>query len=157
MPSKWSMIDNSFPTFSGQEPARVQIEHLTNYMYLLVEQMKYTLENLDPSNWNETELEKFQAETVKDVKKSLEKVLEDMKTLTESLKSLSENTEKLEKGQQSTDKNMEALQKAVNQIQKDLNKLLEVFQRTDKGTVLGKKGEKLTLLGDVYINGKLVE
>lgn len=52
MPSNWLYVDTNFPTFTGEESANKKIETIQNYMYLLVEQMRYSLRNLDASNFN---------------------------------------------------------------------------------------------------------
>ena len=65
----WMAIENSFPSFTGEETAKEQIIKLQDYMYKLTNQLKYTLQNLDTSNWNATALKIFSSETTEDVKK----------------------------------------------------------------------------------------
>lgn len=67
MPSKWSMVDSSFPTFRGDEKPAQQIAMLTDYMFVLVEELKYQLANLDTENWNGTALKDFQSGTTADL------------------------------------------------------------------------------------------
>lgn len=52
MPSNWLAIDTNFPTFSGQESTEKKVTSIQNYMFLLVEQLRYTLFNLDEDNFN---------------------------------------------------------------------------------------------------------
>lgn len=52
MPSNWLYIDSNFPTFTGEESLKEQVTTIQNYMYMLVEQLRYTLHNLDLSNMN---------------------------------------------------------------------------------------------------------
>ena len=54
MPSNWLYIDSNFPTFTGEESLKEQVTTIQNYMYMLVEQLRYTLHNLDLSNMNQT-------------------------------------------------------------------------------------------------------
>ena len=52
MPSNWLYIDSNFPTFTGEESLKEQVTTIQNYMCMLVEQLRYTLHNLDLSNMN---------------------------------------------------------------------------------------------------------
>lgn len=69
----WLTIENSFPTFLDGESPQQQIRKLQDYMFKLTDQLKYSLQNLDTSNWNKVALDKFTEETaagmVEEVKK----------------------------------------------------------------------------------------
>ena len=43
MASKWGLVDNSFPTFRGDEKLEDKIAKLADYMYILTEELKYQL------------------------------------------------------------------------------------------------------------------
>lgn len=58
MPSNWLYVDTQFPQFTDESPNE-KITIIQNYMFMLVEQMRYTLHNLDTSNMNTTALNKF--------------------------------------------------------------------------------------------------
>ncbi len=60
MPSNWLYVDTNFPTFTGEESPNEKIDTIQNYMYMLLEQLRYTLHNLDTSNMNQTALTQFQ-------------------------------------------------------------------------------------------------
>jgi len=59
----WLTIENSFPTFLDGESPQQQIKKLQDYMFKLTDQLKYSLQNLDTSNWNKAALDKFTEET----------------------------------------------------------------------------------------------
>lgn len=59
----WLTIENSFPTFLDGESPYQQIKKLQDYMFKLTDQLKYSLQNLDASNWNQAALDKFTEET----------------------------------------------------------------------------------------------
>lgn len=69
----WLTIENSFPTFLDGESPQQQIKKLQDYMFKLTDQLKYSLQNLDTSNWNKAALDKFTEDTaagmVEEVKK----------------------------------------------------------------------------------------
>ena len=52
MPSNWLYIDTNFPSFTQKESANDKIETMQDYLFMLVEQLRYTLHNLDLSNMN---------------------------------------------------------------------------------------------------------
>ncbi len=61
MPSNWLYIDTNFPTFTGEESANEKINTIQNYMYMLVEQLRYSLHNLDLTNMNQTAVKQYES------------------------------------------------------------------------------------------------
>lgn len=59
MPSNWLYVDTNFPTFTGQESTNDKINTIQNYLFMLVEQLRYTLRNLDTANVNLAALEEY--------------------------------------------------------------------------------------------------
>ena len=59
MPSNWLYIDTNFPSFTQKESANDKIETMQDYLFMLVEQLRYTLHNLDLSNMNKAAAEGF--------------------------------------------------------------------------------------------------
>ena len=59
MPSNWLYIDTNFPSFTQKESANDKIETMQDYLFMLVEQLRYTLHNLDLSNMNKTAADEF--------------------------------------------------------------------------------------------------
>ena len=51
MSTNWLYIDANFPQFDGKDPNE-RIDRLQNYLYMLTEQLRYSLQNLDESNLN---------------------------------------------------------------------------------------------------------
>ena len=49
-------MDAKFPNFEGEISTEDKLDQLQNYLYLLVEQMRYTTQNLDTTNMNQTAL-----------------------------------------------------------------------------------------------------
>lgn len=60
MPSNWLYVDTNFPTFTGEESANEKINTIQNYMYMLVEQLRYSLHNLDLRNMNQTAVKQYE-------------------------------------------------------------------------------------------------
>ena len=60
MPSNWLYVDSQFPNFNGDETTEEKLAQLQNYLYLLVEQMRYTTQNLDTTNVNQNALTQWE-------------------------------------------------------------------------------------------------
>ena len=56
MPANWLYMDAKFPDFDGEISTEDKLAQVQNYLYLLVEQMRYTMQNLDTTNMNQTSL-----------------------------------------------------------------------------------------------------
>lgn len=59
MPANFSAIDNSFPSFTGQESPKAQIQMMLNYLHIMKQELRYILSNLTPENWNNEALEQM--------------------------------------------------------------------------------------------------
>lgn len=161
MPSAWSLIDASFPAFTGEERARDQINVLLNYMFMLAEGLKYQLSNLNAQNFNTTALKDIQIETVADVEAALGDMLQEVDSIKNSIGSLRAAVGRLEEWQNETIPKLEALAKAQGEQQSQidvLNKLKAIVIPDDGGGgTIGAEGKDLYLVGNIYINGTLVE
>lgn len=51
--------DVSFPSFTGQESESEKTDKMLNYLYMLLENLRYTLGNLDAENFNDNGLEEI--------------------------------------------------------------------------------------------------
>lgn len=67
MPGNFLNIDTEFPSLTGKEKSEDVIPVLMNYLSLLVEQLRYTLKNLDTSNFNSKALSDWEATSTQDV------------------------------------------------------------------------------------------
>lgn len=59
LPSNWLYIDTNFPAFTQRESADEKIETMQDYLFMLVEQLRYSLRNLDLRNMNGKALDGF--------------------------------------------------------------------------------------------------
>ena len=60
MPGNILSVDTQFPNFAGQENPAEQIRTIRNYLYMLLEQLRYTLNYLDAGNFNSEGLKEIQ-------------------------------------------------------------------------------------------------
>ena len=57
MPTSLLSADTKFPNFSGSETTEEKVDQITNYLYMLVEQLRYSMANIGAENFNETEFD----------------------------------------------------------------------------------------------------
>lgn len=60
MPSNILNADVGFPEFSEEQNDKEKIDQIVNYLYMLLEQLRYSLYNLDADNFNDKGLEELQ-------------------------------------------------------------------------------------------------
>lgn len=75
MPSGFSALDTSFPNLEGKNPEE-SIQTIMDYLYQLLEQLRYTLHNLNTKNFNQTELNTFVNEITEPINISIQEVEE---------------------------------------------------------------------------------
>jgi hypothetical protein len=59
MPGGLAALDIGFPRFTGRESTEQKLAAVQNYLYMLLETLRYTLSNLDTSNWNKRAMDDF--------------------------------------------------------------------------------------------------
>jgi hypothetical protein len=64
MPTQFAALDNGFPSFTGRESTEQKVDALYNYVFLLLENLRYILRNLSPENFNEAEMKDWGNEIV---------------------------------------------------------------------------------------------
>lgn len=67
MPNAFLSIETNFPTFNAEQKTGDKVDSMVNYLFILVEQLRYTLNNLDMKNFNQTALTNFAADTTEEV------------------------------------------------------------------------------------------
>ena len=165
MPSAWSLIDASFPTFTGEERVRDQCNIMLNYMFMLAEGLKYQLSNLNAQNFNSTALKNIQIETTADVEKQLGIIISDIDPLKSNMGSISTRLNALGEWSGNVDdflieidSILQEQEKALDSHDGSLKKLENVISADENGgAVIGKDGAEIRLVGKIYVNGTLLE
>lgn len=57
MPTSLLSTDTMFPNFKGNETTEEKVDQIQNYLYMLVEQLRYSMANIGAENFNETEFD----------------------------------------------------------------------------------------------------
>lgn len=154
MPNAWSMIDSSFPTFRGDESYKDQVQALQNYIYLLVEELKYQLANLKTNNWNANALEKFQKDTTAETDERVSQLAEQLTNLVNRMTALNGSLSQLTDRVQGSETEVAQLWEGLELLGGDLDELSQIIQPDGSGgAVIGADGKTLNLVGNIYING----
>lgn len=72
MPNGLFSADTQFPQFTGNETEKQKLEKVQSYLYILLEQLRFTLANMDKNNFNETGFQEISEEITRPVVKRYE-------------------------------------------------------------------------------------
>lgn len=165
MPGNYINIDANFPTFTGRETSREQIQIMMNYIRSLVDQLRYTLNNLDAKNFNQNALDTI-------IEGGTENITEQIQTLAAQLQQTNLTVGGLASRVGTAEGNITSLQGSVATAQTDISSLkgavaidpdtgdvvitaagdLSIVS-TAGGIAVGESGTRVDIDGDVYING----
>ena len=118
MPNIWTAVDANFPTISEEESPEQQIQKLLNYMYVLQEQLKYTLNNLDTTNWNGVALTKYSEETTAQVTQQQALTNEE---LNGKISEIEKAIERIDRRIESIISTVERLEEAVKRLEEEID------------------------------------
>ena len=158
MPNTWAMIDSSFPTFTGKENYRDQVQALQDYLYLVVEELKYQLANLNAQNWNKTALKKLQQETVEPTNEEITKIQTQIAGISTKLTALGTSLSQLAERMDAAEEELPKIWEGLELLGGDIDELTALIKPDGAGgATIGTEGKDLYLVGNVYINGVLYE
>ena len=165
-------IDIAFPTFTGRESDKERTATMLNYLRQLVDQLKYTLNNLEEKNFNKTALDGIMEDGTADVREAAEQLTAQLQQTNENLSSVSARVTSLEglpSRMTTAERNITQLQQTVNEhgqtltehtasigsLSQALTALLSVISVDSSGNVtIGGTGVRVDVNGSVYINGQ---
>lgn len=156
MPSAWTNVDANFPTITQDGDVREQISAIYNYMYSLTEELKYTLENLDKTNWNTTAMEKFTGEfttQIKAVDGEVVRALSLIEGLNESITALQQKTEQMNTTMQQQNASLTNSVQQINNTLNSINGKIALLSGNSNALTIGGTGKRIDLNGEIYING----
>lgn len=146
MPSTFSLMDSNLPTLRrGGEPEE-QIGEIINFLTIMAETLKYALNNLDTSNFNEAALSDYSEETTGDIRKGVQLLSVSQKELNDSVKKFNTALEKLEE-------KTEELGDTLDRLRPGIEGLFSYISATDESITIGASGKTVNINGDVFING----
>ena len=123
MPANWLYMDSKFPDFNGDISTEEKLNQLQNYLYMLVEQMRYTTQNLDASNMNQTALNSWEEAITKPLYLMLEGEGERLTQLsvtadglTALVQSQQQQVQEVKDAQVGTQETVEGLEESLAQV-----------------------------------------
>ena len=168
MGSNWNSIDNNFPTFMGDESLKDQVRLLHDFLPILIESLKYQLNNLDSSNWNTTAKKQFQSDTTQELENAMDSTdmeVAELIRLTEDLQNQTARVLRrladLEMDADWQEQETEDLREEVDVIRQmaedsawELDALSEIVTINEDGSLtIGGAGKVIHLIGTVDLNG----
>ncbi|MBR3429012.1 MAG: hypothetical protein IKG87_02820 [Clostridia bacterium] len=163
MPSVWSGVDSNFPSFKENEPAKSKISKIVNYIFVLTEQLKYTLANLDTTNFNTKGLEDITDETAAQILEDLETLENRVNNLAVIVSAMNGRITTVE-GYSSRIAANEAsitdlttrlgnMETSLNNLITAMSGMIELITASGSTVNIGGTGKTVNLLGTVNVNG----
>ena len=171
-------IDTGFPTFTGNESERERTAKMLNYLRQLVDELKYTLNNLEEKNFNRTALDRILEDGTEDLREQVETLAAQLQTLAAQLQQTNSNVASLSSrvgNLEGLPARMTAAEDSISGMQQDIQtnagaiadntqtigllsqavtQLLNAISVDAAGNAsIGGTGRRVDLIGDVYING----
>lgn len=139
MPTNLMLVDSQFPRLDQGENTQESITKLQNYLYMLVEQLRYSLHNLDLSNLNQTAWDEMKLEIRKPIYVALENSTGGSAELEATVAGLKTTVE--QQGQSITEfqQTANALQISVKSLQTGLSNTVYV---DSSGLVISNQDQK---------------
>ena len=123
MPANWLYMDSKFPDFNGDISTEEKLSQLQNYLYMLVEQMRYTTQNLDTTNMNQAALNVWEEAITKPLYLLLEGEGERLTQLsvtadglTALVQSQQQQVQEVKDAQSDTQETVEGLEESLAQV-----------------------------------------
>lgn len=164
-------IDTGFPTFTGSESEKERTTKMLNYLRQLVDELKYTLNNLEEKNFNRSGLDKIMEDGTEDIREQEEILAAQLQQTNASVSNLSSrvgNLEGLPARMTAAENNIADMQQdisdnataisnnatAIGILNQTLTRLLSAVSVDASGNVhIGGSGIRVDVNGNVYING----
>ncbi len=89
MPSNWLTVDSNFPSFTGRESPKEQVMKLSDYLFQLTDNLKYTLQNLGKDNWNAVALEQLSEDATKKLAEQIQNTMTQVQRLQNTVDQIS--------------------------------------------------------------------
>lgn len=136
MPVSLLNTDTSFPSFQQETPVRERVEVLTDYLYMLLEELRYTFGNLGAENFNDKGLEDIGKIITKPLLVKVENINEVEKVVAELAVDVGENTASISaitQWQNETDQSIASLGETASQNEANITALAKWKTETDEG------------------------
>lgn len=147
MPSALMLTDSSFPRFTDEQPTGEKLDTIYNYLYMLLEQLRYSLSNLEITNFNDTgfsEIEEIIQEPVK----------EEIKAITSRLENDEGTISQLTQTATSLTSRISNAEGSITKVSQTLNALtFEVSNGTTSSTIRLMSGEAEITSARIEITG----
>lgn len=145
MPSNLLNADTSFPQFTSQTSDGEKIEQITSYLFMLLEQLRYSLANLDKDNFNEAGLDELGKIIIDPVYVRLEGAEGDIHELNVTAQLLSSRIEDAEGNVSSLQQTAQSLSSRIQDAEGNVSTLTQTVNGMRLSVVNGESSSTITL------------
>lgn len=150
MPSNMLNADIGFPSLKGKS-SKEQIEIITNYLFMLLEQLRYTLANLGADNFNESELDGLKKTFTGDLEIKVTDLEGNVTTITQTVSKIETKVEDVEGNLSQVTQTVDGIQSTVKNIEGEFS---EVKQDVN-GLQITTSGGTTFITGDHVKSGTI--
>lgn len=144
MPNSLQTLDTSFPKVDSHQTAEENLNKVTNYLYMLLENLKYTLGNLGEDNFNQTELDSIAKMITEPVWASIADQDGNLNELNVTAKNLLSRITSAEGGISTLNQTAQTIQSTVQGVQGDVSTLTQTATSLES-RITGAEGGISTL------------
>lgn len=125
MSSNWLYVDTNFPVFTDGQTAEEQMRHMQTYLFMLVEQLRYSLNNLDESNMNDAAWQSYRNTLLTQFNGQIADMQESIRTAQEQTRQIAQEQAKLRESVGGFDERIAGMQDELDQLEDTVNELEE--------------------------------
>ena len=147
MPNNLLTADVQFPDLPGK-PLKEQVSIITNYLFMLLEQLRYTLANLGADNFNESELDGLQKTFTGPIQIQVTDMEGNISTITATVEGLATQVEDAEGNVSQLTQTVNSLGSRVTNVEGDFSQISQTVDGI-QSDVVDLDGEFSSIKQDV--------
>lgn len=147
MPNNLLTADVQFPDLQGK-PLKEQVSIITNYLFMLLEQLRYTLANLGADNFNESELDGLQKTFTGPIQIQVTDMEGNISTITATVEGLATQVEDTEGNVSQLTQTVNSLGSRVTDVEGDFSQISQTVDGI-QSDVVDLDGEFSSIKQDV--------
>lgn len=144
MPTSFLSADTNFPRLTADQPVEERLGKIQNYLYMLLEELRYTLSNLGEENLNEKTLAELGETLTGGISSTVSDLAGNVSTLEQTAASLTTRVSDAEGNITSLQQTSTSITARLNNVDGD-NTTIEAFATGTKTTVSNLAGDVSTV------------
>ena len=116
MPTAFMLTDSAFPRFTDEQSSGERVDVIYNYLYMLLEQLRYSMTNLERSNFNDAGFLDIEDSIQAPLEESIEAIVERIADTDGNVASLAMTAQGLTTRMQNAEGNISALTQTASSL-----------------------------------------